>query len=507
MAKNSFTLPARSLVLTTDGFKKAANIDTGDFVIDADGHTHAVTGIGNGGPLNCASILIGNDERHQLSGDNIMASCFSKNEHGVMSMEPATPRCPHDLKSPDTVKFDGIPTPPFATDGDEDEPISFDYVCSPTGDIDPFLDMPDFTDYELWLLGLYASNGTSSTYVVDDERSTDIDFNADERVSKDLLLLRHIESMTGEARDGGIVTETTPDMEHAHFSSSAKNEKSFAYRVAQMYGPIAGSRQIGSVVPDEYRIDWAYDTIGIPVGVLLLDDDKLDKFLEGYCQDFAPLGGIPRSAGVPCRSLADALMLRLIIHRRYGCRAFLRHGGNVTVSDYAEYADAIPTPAHTYDMWFVAFDSTDADGSDYADAFDDDDKPYMAYCVSRVGIERQSDDCVEVVVENGDTVIQDSLIVFGTACDDDDADDDVIGITDIVETDVDEDTGIDEAVEVIDNIDIDDDDDDEEVVVVVEENNNNIDDDESASDYQSDQEDERIDIPAAIRRDNDDTEA
>lgn len=491
MAKNSFTLPAHSLVLTTDGFKPASSIHTGDFTIDSDGHAHPVVEVGNGGPLNCASVLIGNDERHQLSGDEILASRFAKNGRGVMSLEPAAPRCPHDLTSPEAVKFDGIPTPPFpVADDNDDEPPSFDYVCSPNVDVDKLFDMPDFTDYELWLLGLYASNGTSSTYVIDDVRSTDIDFDADDRVSHDLLLLRHIESMSSEAEKVGLRTVTTPDMEHAKFSGTAHDNGAFAYKVAQMYGPLAGSRQIGGIVPDEYCVDWTSDTIGIPVGALLLNDGKLDKFLEGYSQDFAPLGGVPRSSGVPCRSLSDALMLRLLIHKRYGCRAFLRHGGSVTVSGDKTYADVMPVPTHTYDMWFVSFDSTDADGADYANAFDENGNPYMSYCVSRAGTERQSDDCIEVVVENGDTVIQDSLIVFGTACDEDNHDDEVIEIEDIVETNDNEDTEIDEVIEVIDNIDIDDDDDDND-----------------ESDNDSVQAEENVDISAAVRRDDDDTEA
>ena len=107
MSKHSFTLPARSLVLPEDGFKKASDIDTGDFVIGSDGATHPVTEIGNGGPLNCASVRIGNDERHLLSGDKILASCFSKNGTGVMSMEPAAPKCPHDLTTPEPWEFDG----------------------------------------------------------------------------------------------------------------------------------------------------------------------------------------------------------------------------------------------------------------------------------------------------------------------------------------------------------------------------------------------------------------
>lgn len=503
MAKNSFTLPAHSLVLTTDGFKPASSIHTGDFTIDSDGHAHPVVEVGNGGPLNCASILIGNDERHQLSGDEILASRFAKNDRGVMSLEPTAHRCPHDLTSPKAVKFDGIPTPPFhVADDNDDEPPSFDYVCSPNVDVDKLFDTPDFTDYELWLLGLYASNGTSSTYVIDDVRSTDIDFDADGRVSNDLLLLRHIESMASEAEQVGIRTVTTPDMEHARFSGTAHDDGTFAYKVAQMYGPLAGSRQIGGIVPDEYCVDWTSDAIGIPVGALLLDDDKLDKFLEGYSQDFAPLGGVPRSSGVPCRSLPDALMLRLLIHKRYGCRAFLRHGGSVTVSDNEMYSDVMPVPTHTYDMWFVSFDSTDADGSDYANAFDDNGNSYMSYCVSRAGTERQPDDCVEVVVENGDTVVQDSLIVFGTVCDEDNHDDEVIEIEDIVETNDNDNTEIDEVIEVIDNIDIDDDDDD--VVFTV--NDDEIDDDDELGN-DSVQTDENVDIPAAIRRGDDDTEA
>lgn len=460
MSKHSFTLPARSLVLTEDGFKKASDIDTGDFVIGSDGATHPVTAIGNGGPLNCASVRIGNDERHLLSGDKILASCFSKNDAGVMSMEPAAPKCPHDLTTPKPMKFDGIPTPPFAvaSDSDGDEPPAFDYVCSPDGKIGKAFDIPEFTDYELWLLGLYASNGTSSTYVIDNERITVIEFDADARVSRDLLLLRHIESMGKDTKKVRIKTETSDDMEHASFHGYADGEKSFAYRAAQMYGPKAGSRQIGAIVPDEYRVDWLSDSIGIPVGTLFLDDDALDKFLEGYCQDFSPLGGIPRSGGVPCRSLADALMLRLLIHKRYGCRAFLRHGGQVTVTDETT-VDEIPTPTHTYDMWFVSFDSTDADGAGYANAFDGDDQ-YMAYCVSRAGTERNLDDCVEVVADGTDTVIQDSLIVFGQELDSDDDDDDEIdGIN---EDGDDGDCEIDEVVEVIDSIDMDDDDDQDE---------------------------------------------
>lgn len=461
MRKSSFTLPARSLVLTTDGFKKAADIDTGDFIIDVDGYTHPVTEIGNGGPLNCASVLIGNDERHQLSGDEILVSRFSKNDNGVMSMEQATHKCPHDLKTPEAAKFIGIPNPPFADIDEDEEPPSFDYVCSPNVvTISDAFDVPEFTDYELWLLGLYASNGTSSTYVTDNERTAEIEFNADDRVAKDLLLLRHVESMSNEASKTGIKTETTPDMEHARFSSVATDEKTFAYKVAQMYGPVAGSRQICALVPDEYCIDWTSDSIGIPVGTMLLDDDKLDRFLEGYCQDFAPLGGVPRSSGVPCRSLADALMLRLLIHKRYGCRAFLRHGGHVTVADGGEYSDVIPAPSYTYDMWFVSFDSTDADGAEYANAFDGD-KSYMTYCITKAGTERTSDDCVEVVVEGSETVIQDSLIVFGEDVSDDDveSDDDVIEFEEIVET-VTEDDGIDDATAVIDDIDVDDDDND-----------------------------------------------
>ena len=457
MSKHSFTLPARSLVLTEDGFKKASDIDTGDFVIGSDGATHPVTEIGNGGPLNCASVRIGNDERHLLSGDKILASCFSKNGTGVMSMEPAAPKCPHDLTTPEPWEFDGAPVPPFAvaSDSSDDEPPSFDYVCSPDGKIGKAFDIPKFTDYELWL-----------------------------RVSKDHLLLRHIESMGNDTKKVGIKTETSDDMEHASFHGYADGEKSFAYRVAQMYGPKAGSRQIGAIVPDEYRIDWLSDSIGIPVGTLFLDDSDLDKFLEGYFQDFSPLGGIPRSGGVPCRSLADALMLRLLIHKRYGCRAFLRHGGQVTVTDETT-VDEIPTPTHTYDMWFVSFDSTDADGADYANAFDGDDQ-YMAYCVSRAGTERTSDECVEVVADGTDTVIQDSLIVFGQELNGDE-DDDEIDEIDGIDGDVD-DGGceIDEVVEVIDSIDMDDDDDPEdgtECEFV-----------EIATDTPS------IDVPAAIRK-------
>lgn len=489
MSKHSFTLPARSLVLTEDGFKKASDIDTGDFVIGSDGATHPVTEIGNGGPLNCASVRIGNDERHLLSGDKVLASCFSKNGTGVMSMEPAAPKCPHDLTTPEPWEFDGAPIPPFAvdSDSDDDEPPSFDYVCSPDGKINKAFEIPKFTDYELWLLGLYASDGTSSTYVIDNERITAIEFDADSRVSKDLLLLRHIESMGNATKKVGIKTETSDDMEHASFHGYADGEKSFAYRVAQMYGPKAGSRQIGAIVPDEYRIDWLSDSIGIPVGTLFLDDGDLDKFLEGYCQDFSPLGGIPRSGGVPCRSLADALMLRLLIHKRYGCRAFLRHGGQVTVTDEAT-VDEIPTPTHTYDMWFVSFDSTDADGADYANAFDGDDQ-YMAYCVSRAGTERTSDECVEVVADGTDTVIQDSLIVFGQELDYD-ADDDEIDEIDGIDGDVD-DGGceIDEVVEVIDSIDMDDDDDDDDS-----EDGTECEFVEIATDIPS------IDVPAAIRK-------
>ena len=146
---------------------------------------------------------------------------------------------------------------------------------------------------------------------------------------------------------------------------------------------------------------------------------------------------------------------------------------------------AFPMPEHTYDMWFVSFDSTDADGAGYANAFDGDDQ-YMAYCVSRAGTERTSDECVEVVADGTDTVIQDSLIVFGQELDCD-ADDDEIDEIDDIDGDVD-DGGceIDEVVEVIDSIDMDDDDDPED--------GTECEFAEIATDIPS------IDVPAAIRK-------
>ena len=151
-------------------------------------------------------------------------------------MEPAAPKCPHDLTTPEPWEFDGAPIPPFAiaSDSDDDEPPSFDYVCSPDGKIDKAFDIPKFTDYELWLLGLYASDGTSSTYVIDNVRITAIEFDADSRVSKDLLLLRHIESMGNATKKVGIKTETSDDMEHASFHGSAAGSASPSGRSSSM---------------------------------------------------------------------------------------------------------------------------------------------------------------------------------------------------------------------------------------------------------------------------------